>query len=111
MNQRVEIVKGTTKSFDVLITNPSGVPIELASGEQVVFGIKKNENDDDPIFVKTVNSGTNGVFTITIVPPDTENLEPGQYYYDVSLASGNNFYNAIPINPFVIIPNVTKRGL
>lgn len=33
-----------------------------------------------------------------------------KYVYDVALQSGANFFNLIKASPFIISPNVTKRG-
>ena len=110
MKQRIEIVRGTTKTLAITVTDTSNELYTLASGEKVVFGVKRKPEDDNAFIVKTVTSGENGVYSVTVMPSDTENIAYGNYFYDVGVLSGGNYHNIIEPSPFVVIPNATCRG-
>lgn len=110
MSQKIEIVRGTTKNLRIKVVDTDGWPYALANGEKIVFGIKQNLDDTETIFAKTTTAGTDGVYAVNIVPNDTEDLDPGKYFYDVGLLSGANYYSVIEPSPFIIRANVTKRG-
>ena len=110
MAQRIEITRGKTKTFATTVTDSNDELYTLASGEKFVFGVKRNPNDERPVILKTASSGTNGVYTVTITPADTENLPCGKYFYDANVLSGSNYHEVIEPSPFHILPNATKRG-
>jgi len=110
MAQKIEIVRGTTNTFDITVRDTDGNEYTLADGEKVVFGIKRKLDDSKAIFAKTTTSGKDGVYTVTIEPADTEDLDPGRYFYDVGLLSGTQYYNVVKHKPFIIRANVTSRG-
>ena len=110
MVQKIEIIRGTSNRFEVTITDASYNLYTLASGEKVLFGVKKNPTDEDYIFLKTITTGTNGVFVATVNPEDTADIEPGRYYYDVGLQAGAEYYNVIETSPFDVLVNVTNWG-
>jgi hypothetical protein len=47
---------------------------------------------------------------VAFTPNDTLNLKFGRYVYDISHEIGENLYDVVKTSPFVIAPNVTKRG-
>lgn len=109
--QRIEIVRGTTNTFSITLTDANDALYTLASGEVLVFGIKKTpELDADPIVKKIATSGTDGVYSVTIDPADTSGLPIGSYWYDVGVQSGTKYFNIIKPSPFKIGKNVTKWG-
>lgn len=110
MAQKIEIVRGTTNTFQIAVTDAEGREYALVSGEKVVFGIKKNPEDDEAIFVKTITKGIDGIYVATIEASDTEDLDPGKYFYDVGLRSGDKYYNIIEPSTFMILPNITRWG-
>lgn len=112
MQTDVEIVRGTTNTFEITLTNANGEPYILGSGEKLLFGVKKNHSDKEYIFVKTVRNcdDDNGKYTVTIHPEDTELCECCKYYYDVAVQSGDNFFNVIEASFFHIRKNITCRG-
>lgn len=110
MAQRIEIVRGTSNTFQVFVTDPTGLPYNLGSGEKLVFGIKKEKEDETPIFQITAEIIGEGMFNVVLAPEHTENLDGGKYWYDVAVDDGTKFYNVIKANEFKIIPNITKRG-
>jgi hypothetical protein len=107
----VEIVRGTTNTFEITVTNANGEPYILGSGEKLLFGVKKNHTDENYIFVKTIRlCDESGVYTVTINPEDTEICDCCKYYYDVSVQSGDNFFNVIEASLFHVKKNITCRG-
>ena len=110
MKTDVEIIRGTTNTFDITVTNAFGELYELGASEQLLFGVKRNYDDKEYIFVKSVRIGSNGVYSVVINPEDTEQCDCCRYYYDVSIQSGDNFFNVIETSSFHICKNITKRG-
>ena len=108
--QRVEIVRGTSLTLDITITDASGNAFSLESGQKIVFGVKAEFSDETLLIRKLITTGTDGVFKVNLVPADTESLDAGRYYYDVGLVNGSDYLNVIEPNPFIVKENVTKRG-
>jgi len=68
------------------------------------FNVKKRDTDEEYLFTKStaeiteieITDAPAGKFNIYIVPTDTEDLEPGQYYFDVTLVTtGTKRYTLI----------------
>lgn len=111
MVQRIEIVRGTTNTFQIDIVDSSGAPYNLKANENILFGIKRNpETEAEQLFVKKAEVLGVGQFSFKISPEDTENMKCGKYFYDVGIDNGTDFLNVIEPSPFVIIANVTSRG-
>ena len=106
----INMVRGTTRTFAVYLTNEDKEPYVLPDGAKVVFGVKKNPENEEYLIFKTVTSVTNGVCEVNFAPADTINLPFGRYFYDVSVESGADFYNAIEADEFWIRKNITKWG-
>ena len=52
----------------------------------------------------------NGLYSIELVPSDTESLIPNTaYFYDVGLQSGVAYYSIIDTSKFYLVGNVTKK--
>lgn len=110
MRTDVEIIRGTTNTFEITVTNAFGELYNLGSNEKLLFGVKKEHTDTEYIFVKTVRTGENGVYTVTLYPEDTEKCDCCRHYYDVAIQSGDNFYNIIEASSFSVEPNITCWG-
>lgn len=110
MSQRIEIVRGTTNTFEINIVDSSGAPYNLGSGEKVVFGIKKKPEHTEVIFAKVGEIVYEGKYSVVLDPADTEDLPSGDYYFDVAIESGEAFHNVIEPSPFKIVANITSRG-
>lgn len=109
--QKVEIVRGTSNTFQILVYDADGRPYDLGSNERIVFGIKKDPDvETEPMIVKTGEIIGNGMFTVKLCPEDTAELKCGAYFYDVGLDTGTDFFNVIEPSPFQILANVTHRG-
>lgn len=111
MAQKIEIIRGTSNTFSIEVSDVYGRPYVLEDGESIIFGIKKKPEDDRVIFVKTATaSEVEGNYIVSIEPADTAELDCGRYAYDVGLKTATGFFNVIEPNPFMIQPNVTSRG-
>lgn len=110
MKNDIEIIRGTTNKVVVHLKDSNGNPYTPASGEKLVFGIKKKPHHEECVLKKVLSGGTNSYFTFQFDPEETENLEYGKYFYDVGLRSGNAYYSVIPPSVFNIVANITKRG-
>lgn len=111
MERKIEIVRGTTHNIQVAVRDATGRPYNLGAGEKVVFGIKKNtESNEAPLIVKTAEPISEGVFSVKLCPEDTKDMPCGNYFYDVGLDTGTDFFNVIKPGKFKIIGNVTHKG-
>lgn len=111
MINKISVVRGTTNIFNITVNDETGAVYELAAGEKIVFGVKRDTADAEFSVLKTAEFiEDEGVYAITLAPADTENLTCEDYVYDVALEAGGNFFNIIEPSPFIIKPNVTTRG-
>lgn len=83
-------------SFTIGVTyKKNGVPFSLI-GATVRFTIKSVEFDSSPddataIVEKNITSGTEeGTANITLAPTDTDDVTPGNYYYDIKVDEQSN---------------------
>lgn len=110
MEQMIEIVRGTTNTFEITVTDGNGSAYATGSGERIVFGIKRSPADASLLLVKVAQSAGDGRYRVTLKPEDTQGMPFGRYYYDAGLDDGVNFYNIIPASQFFIRKNITSRG-
>lgn len=110
MPQRIQIVRGTTNTFEISVVDSAGGAYVLGSNERVVFGVKADPKDRELIITKTAEVKHEGLFQVVLDPEDTADLDFGRYWYDVGLDNGTMFFNIIKPSPFVISENVTFRG-
>lgn len=93
MVSNISIVRGDTLAFDVEIDGLEG---DLASA---YFSVKANYNDVNYVFQKSIGNGItrqeSGAYTVRIAPSDTQNLELGQYYYDLQLGIENDVFTIL----------------
>lgn len=107
----MKIVRGTTNAFSISVVDGNGAPYTLETGQVLVFGLKRNDIDEERVLVKKITNTVNGEYYLELTPEDTGDLECGEYYYDVGMQHGATvFYNVIQSSPFTILPNITKLG-
>ena len=92
--ENLEMVRGDTFEFNIEI---EGLLTDLSSAS---FGVKKNIDDTGYVLQKTLNSGitknttlstdTSKVYTIRVEANDTNQLEYGDYYYDLQVGANSN---------------------
>jgi hypothetical protein len=118
MRHDLEVVRGTTNTFELHLTGPDGEPYDLTKPETLVFGVKADKRDAECIFAKPVrmiqnSDGTNSHYFLELMPKETWLLQPGIYYYDIGLwepGEDDNFYNVIQASKFTVLPNITTMG-
>lgn len=110
MAQKIEVVRGTTNTINIAVRDSDGNAHMLGAGEVIVFGVKKNYEDEECLILKTITSLVNGVGKLTLAPDDTAELACRKYVYDVGLKSGANYYSVIEASDFVVSANITKWG-
>jgi hypothetical protein len=97
-NINLTLTRGDSHTFGLTLTNKSDGSVRDITGWTFYLTIKSNITDLDSAAVlqKVVTSHidpTNGKTTIGIVPTDTFNIEPGDYFYDIqALTNLNNVY-------------------
>lgn len=110
MKTDIEIVRGTTNTFEITVRDKLGNLYDLKEGEVFYFGVKKKFSDDTFLFVKRITESENGVYTVEIEPQDTENCDSCRYFYDASIDSDANHYKVIETSLFHVKENVTYWG-
>ena len=110
MLNKIEIVRGTTNTFELTVIDADGNAYAMAQTEKIIFGVKRKATDTERVITKTAVMLAVGTYSITLEPEDTNCLNCEKYVYDVALESGNHFYNIVEPSLFVILPNVTERG-
>lgn len=107
----LSIVRGTTNTFGIKLTDENGREHTLETGQVLVFGLKQNELDEERVLIKKITHVTNGEYYLELSANDTNDLAPGKYYYDLGMQHGSSvFYNIVKSSPFIILPNVTRLG-
>lgn len=104
----LSVVRGTTSTIRIDVTDANGTPYALGTGEVLRFGVKQDTASTDYLIRKDITSGT-GSYLVTLTPEDTIGLAVSQYLFDVGLQSGDNYYNIIPATVFDIQANITKK--
>ena len=107
----ITIVRGDTLQLSISeIKMSDGSAYALKDTDVIYLDVKKNPIDKTAVFRKSVTAAdyVEGVLPITILPGDTVNLSPGDYYFDVRLfMDDDNIYTIIPMSKFRIVRNVT----
>ena len=106
----IEIIRGRTENLKVYVNDANGEPYALASSEKLVFGAKKNVNDEELAIKKIVTEGTDGVYVFEFAPAETEELAIGKYYYDVAMSSGEDLYPIIKEHYMMVCDSIVKHG-
>lgn len=112
MTQNLSMVRGTNGAFGIVITNPDGTPFMLIDDQKVIFALKKRPKDEERLIVKTTtNQVEDGTYYLELFPEETLKLEPGKYFYDVSIQWGSTgFFNVIEASEFLLKPNISELG-
>lgn len=106
----IDIVRGSTNFLNIALTYEDGKPYVPKPGDFALFGVKIQTSDTELTIAKKATINSDGVAEIKLCPDDTKHLKCGKYCYDISVESGEDFYNAIENSPFYILPNITSKG-
>lgn len=114
MKQDIEIIRGTTNTFNIEVKDADGAAYTLSSGEKLVFGVKANKQQADCDILKTLTANDitdSGAYALKLSPEDTADLPCGHYCYDVGLVSGEDYYCVIDCSRFVIKHSITDKEM
>ena len=92
VDKNITMVRGDTLSFGVICNDQNGniIPIDSA-----VFSCKKNPNDEEFIFQKTLGNGIDVVddhYVVRVSPDDTKNADIGFFWYDLKIGVGDDTF-------------------
>lgn len=110
MAKDIKMVRGTSRTFEISVTDADGNPYTLKAGEKLIFGVKRQTADEELLVCKVVTECTDGVCKVELDPEDTAELAVGKYYYDVGLQTGVDYYIIVELSIFTISANITKWG-
>lgn len=110
MKQPISMIRGTTQTIEIKVYGPDGLPYIISGDEVLRFGVKRNPEDNEYLIEKELTAANldGDVYVTILVPNDTKGLEFGNYYYDVGLQVGENYYNVIECSDFEIGYNITE---
>ena len=111
MKQDIEMVRGTSQSFDITLTDAAGDAYTLQDGDKLIFGIKSNPANTQYDLQKVLTAADvqdDGAYRLSISPSDTITLPVGAYYYDIGLQTGSDYYSVVERSVFDIKWNITK---
>ena len=99
MRTNLEMIRGDTLSFAFEVEFDEA-PQKL---EKADFTCKANFDDEDVLFHKELEKGINFskqernklFYIVRIAPEDTENLEAGMYYYDLSIELNGDVFTIL----------------
>lgn len=101
-----EIIQGDSLDLAVTITE-NGADHPYSAEETVRFALSESKDSEGAILTKTL-SYESGQYILSLTPSETGVLIPGkQYWFDVGLQSGNNYYRVIPCREVKIIPGIS----
>ena len=93
MVENIRMVKGDTVSFGVEF---EGLTQDL---ETAFFSCKKDLDETGYIFQKSIGNGISkvgdGQYTVRIAPEDTEDLDVGEYFYDLQVSLNSDVFTIL----------------
>lgn len=102
-NKNFKMVVGDTESFGFEITGVSGI-------DAAFFSCKRESQDISYLFQKSLGDGIgqreNNRFVVRIAPEDTQNLSPGQYYYDLEVGANGDVFTILR-GILTLVPEIT----
>ena len=91
----ISMVKGDTMSFGFLLQGLNG-----KRPDEIYFACKENPESETFIFIKSLLDGISRTnydrdtdiqtFVVRVDPSDTENIDCGRYFYDLSIYVNND---------------------
>ena len=106
------MVRGDTLQLTICnIKTQNGDDYVLSDTDVIYLDVKANAADKVAVFSKSVTAAKydeKGALPITILPEDTVNLAPRDYFFDVRLfMDDDNIYTIVPMSKLKIVRNVT----
>lgn len=111
MNNNMRMIRGDTLSFGVEYSFDDETSQDL---ETCYFSCKKNADDEEYAFQKSLSDGiskvNSGQYRIRIAPEDTEDLEAGNYNYDLEIGLNDDKFTLLR-GILRIDEDVTRGGI
>ena len=107
----MKIIRGDTLSFGFEYSFDDETSQDL---ETCYFSCKKNADDDDYVFQKSLSNGiskvADGQYRVRIAPVDTEDVEIGNYLYDLEIGLNGDKFTLLK-GILKIDADVTRGGI
>lgn len=111
MNNNLKMVRGDTFSFGFEYSFDDETSQDL---ETCYLSCKKNEDDEEYVFQKSLSDGiskvNSGQYRIRIAPEDTEDVEVGNYFYDLEIGLNGDKFTLLK-GILKIDADVTRGGI
>lgn len=102
MQNAIELTRGDTGYFDIVIVDENGEEYQVQSGEQLLFTLKVSVYADEVILQKTINSQQ-----LVISHEESAKLNYGTYVYDVQLTQlDGSVTTVVKPSPFYVLEEV-----
>ena len=110
--EEIYLVRGDTLQLSICnIKTQNGEDYVLSDTDVIYLDVKANAADKVAVFSKSVTAAKydeQGTLPITILPEDTVNLAPRDYFFDVRLfMDEDNIYTIVPMSKLKIVRNIT----
>ena len=108
----IVFTRGDTQIIKFGLKDKAGNDITLAEGDKLYFTVKKTTTSKDVLFQKVYPTNIvieDGLYKLTIEPTDTDELEYGEYNYDIELKTGT-YVKTLIKDKLIITDEVTFAG-
>lgn len=111
---KIKLTRGDSRTINVPYLSSSGTALDL-TGATVFFTVNADQNptdDSGAVVSKTITSFSSpslGIATISLTNADTQNITPGEYYYDVQVKDAAGNVTSSKKDKFIITGDVTRR--
>jgi outer membrane lipoprotein-sorting protein len=111
MENELDVPRGTTYSFYVIITYEDGTPYPYNENDMVFFGVCFDDSDELLISKTADYDNENNCYVVNLTPEDTQNMIVGErYWYDMGLQTiDGDFYRIIEATLFNVKRSVTRK--
>ncbi|MBA7563958.1 hypothetical protein ES708_05620 [subsurface metagenome] len=107
------LYRGDSREYNLTFTNSNGNAIDITDWK-VYFTIKLSYMDGDSraVIKKDItvhDDPINGKTKIILLPSDTENIKPDNYWYDIQIKRGEDNILTVIRGRIKIITDITRR--
>lgn len=104
----ITIEQYTTFSTSLNVEDIQGDALNLSSYTASSQMRKSFYSSTSKDFVATISDSSNGEITISMSSANTANLDPGRYFYDVTITSDIGDVTRVVEGIVVVLPGVTR---
>lgn len=97
------ITRGDSAEFEIVLFSDDDEPYVCQDGDVIEFTMKRFLTDRTVLINKIIPTNT---LVLLLVPDDTEDLNIGEYHYDISLTNGQYKNTFIENRRFIVLPKV-----